>query len=83
MLSSLGKVDRLIRTAISFVVAFGSLYLSGLWAIVGVLILLTIVMGWCPIYALFHLRTSNEQLEIPADTSGEHASRRGPKRLLK
>jgi Inner membrane protein YgaP-like, transmembrane domain len=54
-----------------------------LWAILSVPILLTAVMGWCPIYALFHLSTTREQVEIPTDTSGEHEPRRGPKRLLK
>jgi hypothetical protein len=83
MLSNMGKADRLIRTAAVFVIVFGSIYFNGLWAILGVLILLTAVMGWCPIYALFHLSTTREQAEIPANTSGEHKPRRGPKRLLK
>jgi hypothetical protein len=83
MLSNMGKADRLIRTAAAFVIVSGSLYFSGFWAILGVLVLLTAVMGWCPIYALFHLCTTKEQVEIPADTSGEHEPRRGPKRLLK
>jgi hypothetical protein len=83
MLSNMGKADRLIRTAAAFVIVFGSIYFSGLWAILGALILLTAVMGWCPTYALFHVSTSKDQVEIPADTSGEHEPRRGPKRLLK
>jgi Inner membrane protein YgaP-like, transmembrane domain len=83
MLSNMGKADRLIRTAAAFVIVFGSIYFSGLWAILGVLILLTAVMGWCPIYALFHVSTSKDQVEIPSDTSGEQEPRRGPKRLLK
>lgn len=83
MLSNMGKADRLIRMAAAFVIVFGSIYFNGLWAILGVLILLTAVMGWCPIYALFHLSTTREQVEIPADTSGEHEPRCGPKRLLK
>jgi Inner membrane protein YgaP-like, transmembrane domain len=83
MLSNMGKTDRLIRTAAAFVIVFGSIYFSGFWAILGVLILLTAVMGWCPIYALFHLSTTRAEVEIPADTAGEHAPRRGPKRLLK
>ncbi len=83
MLSNMGKADRVIRAAASFVIFSGSIYFSGLWAMLGVLILLTVVIGWCPIYALFRLSTTNEQVDIPADTSGEHAPRRGPKRLLK
>lgn len=83
MLSNIGKTDRLIRTALSFVIIFGSIYIGGLWAVLGILILLTAIIGWCPIYAVFRLSTTTEQEEIPPDTSGEHQPRRGPKRLLK
>jgi len=83
MQSNIGKTDRLIRTALAFITIFGSIYIGGLLAIFGIVILLTAVIGWCPIYALFRLCTTKEQEEIPPDTSGEHQPRRGPKRLLK
>jgi len=83
MLSNIGKIDRLIRIAAAFVIAFGSIYLGVLWAILGIVILLTAIIGWCPIYAMFRLSTTKEQEEIPPDTSGEHEPRRGPRRLLK
>lgn len=83
MQSNIGKTDRLIRTAFAFIIIFGSIYIGGLLAIFGIVILLTAVIGWCPIYALFRLCTTKEQEEIPPDTSGEHQPRRGPKRLLK
>ncbi len=83
MQSNIGKTDRLIRTALAFIIIFGSIYIGGLLAIFGIVILLTAVIGWCPIYALFRLCTTKEQEEIPSDTSGEHQPRRGPKRLLK
>ena len=83
MLTNMGKTDRLIRMAAAFVIVFGSIYFSALWAILGILILLTAIIGWCPIYALFHLSTTKEQSEIPANTSGKHEPQRGPKRLLK
>jgi Inner membrane protein YgaP-like, transmembrane domain len=83
MLSNMGKTDRLIRTAVAFVIVFASIYIGGLWAIVGVVILLTTIIGWCPIYALFRLSTTKEKEEIPPDTSGEHELRRGPRRSLK
>ena len=83
MLSNIGKIDRLIRTAVAFVIVFGSIYIGGLWAILGMVILLTAIIGWCPIYALFQLSTTKEQEKIPPDTSGEHEPRRGPRRLFK
>jgi DUF2892 family protein len=83
MKSNIGKSDRLIRTALVFVIIFGSIYIGGLWAIFGFVVLLTAIIGWCPIYALFRLCTTKEQEEIPSDTSGEHHPRRGPRRWLK
>ncbi|MBU0768866.1 MAG: DUF2892 domain-containing protein [Proteobacteria bacterium] len=61
MLSNIGKTDRLIRTAVAFVIVFGSIYIGGLWAMLGIVILLTAIIGWCPIYALFRLSSTKEQ----------------------
>ena len=83
MLSNIGKIDRLIRIVAAFAIAFGSIYLGVLWTILGIVILLTAIIGWCPIYAMFRLSTTKEQEEIPTDTSGEHEPRCGPRRLLK
>jgi len=83
MRSNTGKTDRLIRVALALVIIFGSIYIGGLWAILGIVILLTAIIGWCPVYALFRLSTSKDQEEIPADTSGQHQPPRGPNRFLK
>ena len=83
MKSNIGKTDRLIRTALAFVIIFSSIYIGGMWVGLGIVALLTVIIDWCPIYALFRLCTTKEQEEIPPDTSGEHQPRRGPKRLLK
>ena len=83
MLSNMGKTDRLIRTALAFVIVFASISIGGLWAILGIVILMTAIIGWCPIYSVFRLSTTKEQEEIPPDTSGDHQTRGGPRRLLK
>ncbi len=83
MLSNMGKTDRLIRIAAAFVIIFGSICLGGLWAILGTFILLTAIISWCPLYAVFRFSTSKKQEEIPSDTSGEHEPRCGQKRLFK
>jgi hypothetical protein len=64
-------------------IAFGSIYWGALLAILGIVILLTAIISWCPIYALLQLSTTKEQEEIPPNTSGEHEPHRGPRRLLK
>ena len=83
MHSNIGKIDRLIRIGAALIISFGGIYFDGLWAILGMVVLLTAIVGWCPVYAVFHRSTTKEQEQIPADTSGEHQLRQGPKRLLK
>lgn len=83
MKSNMGKFDRIIRATTAFVIAFGSIYFGRVLVIPSVFILLTAIIGWCPIYAAFRLSTAKEQKEMPPDTSGEHKPYRGPKRLLK
>jgi len=65
MLTNIGKTDRLIRTALAFIIIFGSIYMGGVSAFLGIVILLTAMIGWCPIYAVFRLCSSKEQEEIP------------------
>ena len=83
MLSNIGRIDRLIRTVLAFVMVFGSIYFGRWWAVPGVVILLTTIIGWRPIYAVFRLTTTKDQIEIPPDTSGEHKPQHGPRRFLK
>ena len=83
MKSNIGKADRLIRTTLAFIIIFGSIFIDGMSAVFGVVILFTAIIGWCPIYALVRFSSSKAQEEIPPNTSGEHKPRRGPKRWLK
>ena len=62
MTRNMGQVDRLIRSVVGVVLlilAFTSL--AGLWmwvaGIVGVVMLATAAMGWCPPYAILGLNT--------------------------
>ena len=83
MQSNVGRTDRLIRTALAFVCIFGSIY-WGVWlAVAGIIVLITAMIAWCPIYAAFHLATAREQEKIPVDTSGQHHPRYGPERRFK
>ena len=83
MRSNIGKADRLIRTALAFVIIFGSLYIGEMWAVAGIVVLLTAIVAWCPMYAVLGRSTTKEDKAIPADTSGQHHPPRGPKRSLK
>lgn len=56
-----GKIDRVMRIVVGVVLIAVGFYLQGTWGIVlgvvGLIPLLTGLIGWCPIYALFKIDT--------------------------
>ena len=57
MKRNLANLDRLIRGLTGAVILIAGIYLQSWWALLGVLLLLTAVFGWCPLYALFQFST--------------------------
>jgi hypothetical protein len=73
-----GKIERVIRVSIGLVVlATAFIVLSGTmqWvlAAVGVILLLTGIVGFCPLYTIIGKFTSNEQM-CPTCTPEENAA---------
>lgn len=63
MKKNVGLIDKIIRIIIAVVIAY-LLYakmITGVWAIVlavvGVIMILTTVIGFCPLYVLFGIKT--------------------------
>jgi hypothetical protein len=57
-LKNLGSADRIIRIVLGIVLL--SLTVIGpksLWGLIGLVPLLTAVIGWCPAYSIFGFRT--------------------------
>ena len=67
MKRNMSTLDRIIRTLIA--ITFAVLYFTGIvpgalgivLLVVGVVFVLTAILGWCPIYALFKLSTSRSK----------------------
>lgn len=62
MVKNVGSVDKLIRYIIGIVlILWASLGLSGaaMWVVIviGLIPIVTAMMGWCPIYFIFRLST--------------------------
>lgn len=58
MTSNVGGIDRILRIAVGLVlIALAVTGTVGLWGYIGVLPLLTGLVGWCPPYALFGWNT--------------------------
>jgi hypothetical protein len=67
MKRNMSTLDRIIRTIIA--VLFAVLYFTGVvpgtlgvvLLVIGVVFVLTAILGWCPIYGLFKLSTSKSK----------------------
>jgi amino acid transporter len=60
---NMGTLDRALRATVAIIIGllYWMSYITGVIAIVlgvvGLILLLTAIVGWCPIYALFDLST--------------------------
>jgi len=57
MKRNLANLDRLLRGLVGVIILILGIYLQSWLALVGVALLITAVLGWCPIYAVLHLST--------------------------
>ena len=61
MKCNVGKIDKSIRIVLGLVLIAYSI-LSGSWiGFLGLILLLTAVAGWCPIYIPFKINTSGKK----------------------
>lgn len=57
MNSNVGGIDKLIRVLLSMVILGAGFYIPSWWGLIGLIPLLTAIMGFCPFYALLGLST--------------------------
>ena len=74
-----GWLDRVIRVGVGLVMVFGAAYVLGFnfekqssWEyyvmLLSIVPLLTGILGWCPLYSLFNIRTCGGTEENPCGT---------------
>jgi len=83
MKCNVGKSERLIRLAVGLALIGVSILWGGYWVILGAVILMTAIVGWCPISSLMRISTCKTDEEIPADTTAPHEDREIPDRKFK
>jgi hypothetical protein len=83
MKCNIGKTERLIRVAAGLLLAVAGILSSGIWVILGVAVMATAIIGWCPVRAALGLSSCREEEKLPVDTSGEHTERKPQNRLFK
>ena len=57
MKCNMGKTDRIIRGVIGLIVITIGLNLQSWWGVIGIILLGTALVGWCPIYLPFDIST--------------------------
>ena len=57
MKTNVGSADRIARVIVGLVIVFVGIYFKSWWGVVGVLPIVTAVIGWCPAYLPFGIST--------------------------
>jgi hypothetical protein len=60
MKKNVGGVDRTLRLIVGLVVVGAGVYFQSWWGAVGVALIATAAMGWCPPYALLGFNTCSK-----------------------
>ena len=58
MKCNVGKTDKIIRIILGLLIAATGIVFKSWWGLIGIIPLLTAVVGWCPLYVPFNLSTS-------------------------
>ena len=83
MKCNIGKTERLIRIAAGILLVGAGVFFGGLWALLGIAVMVTAIVSWCPVRSVFGRSSGREDETLPADTSGQHHNRTPQNRLFK
>ena len=57
----MGQLDRVLRAIIGVIVVALGIYYQSWWGVIGVILLLTSTISWCPLYVPFKLTTKKSE----------------------
>lgn len=57
MTKNVGGMDRIIRIIVGLAIIGAGVFYNNLWGAVGLVPLLTALIGWCPPYAIFGINS--------------------------
>jgi len=60
MVCNMGKADRTIRGVLGVVVLLAGLVFKGWWGLIGLIPLVTALVGFCPAYVPFKINTGGK-----------------------
>ena len=63
MKANIGSADRIIRLILGIVIILLGFYFKNWWGAVGIILLFTATVKWCPLYLPFGISTRGKQAE--------------------
>jgi type IV secretory pathway TrbD component len=57
MKKNMGKTDRIIRILLGLLIGAAGIYFQSWWGLLGLVLLGTALISWCPLYAPFKIST--------------------------
>lgn len=64
MKPNIGSMDRKLRLLAGIGLAIGGIIFESYWGLIGIVVLITAVLNFCPVYAIFGIDTSGKDKEI-------------------
>ena len=61
MKCNVGKLDRVIRIILGIVLILAGIFYKSWWGALGIIPIITAVIGWCPLYIPFKISTSKTE----------------------
>jgi hypothetical protein len=62
MQKNIGKKDKIIRAVLGALVLLWGFYAKNWWGVIGIILLVTSLVNWCPLYTIFKFSTNEERL---------------------
>jgi len=60
MEKNIGKTDKRIRLLTGVVTVLAGAYANSVWGVLGMIPIITVEIGICPLYSLFHINTNSQ-----------------------
>ena len=61
MKSNIGNIDKLIRIIVGLLIIIAGVYFKSWWGLIGIIPIIVVVIGWCPLYVPFGISTRRKQ----------------------
>lgn len=61
MEKNVGKLDRIVRVLVGLSIVWAGIYFKSLFGLIGIIPIITAVIGWCPLYIPFGINSCKKE----------------------